>query len=415
MAEKSFHPLSSPQKTPSYMQLRKTLSQNRRTNIIRDNFTITTWLLVGGLIQGVVVALLGYLSLLPAVAVLAYRFGNNLLMALGWTKNRYLSNVLLTKFTAQMPRSDGSFGSTFAERPLVVFLIGAKSSHPLGAFDPVFLKLADYFSKMVRELRETAEESGYLGSSAWISTEDTTTNELMNVMYFRDFESLHKYAHGPLHIKGVKYWSSVVNDTPHVSIFHETYVVPQGRWENIYVNSRPTGLGAASFPVRSAQGKTETEWMSPIVDARTGALRGMEGRIQSDYLKGFEEKKSKHLLNFCGMGTYLRSGTEPSQTVALVSGSLKRSQSQWEYLIPSEGQYNFQDWGIAPHQSKLEVDSPQQNPIPYTVHSYKSILVWLLLPVPAVCSSPHSLPLVSKEPRAPFNWASEKDVELRNS
>ncbi|EDN09326.1 hypothetical protein I7I51_04723 [Histoplasma capsulatum] len=293
MAEKSFRPLASPQKTPSYMQLRKTLSQNRRTNIIRDNFTITTWLLVGGLIQGVVVALLGYLSLLPAVAVLAYRFGNNLLMALGWTKNRYLSNVLLTKFTAQMPCSDGSFGSTFAERPLVVFLIGAKSSHPLGAFDPVFLKLADYFSKMVRELRETAEESGYLGSSAWISTEDTTTNELMNVMYFRDFESLHKYAHGPLHIKGVKYWSSVVNDTPHVSIFHETYVVPQGRWENIYVNSRPTGLGAASFPVRSAQGKTETEWMSPIVDARTGALRGMEGRIKSDYLKGFEEKKSK--------------------------------------------------------------------------------------------------------------------------
>ncbi|KLJ11854.1 hypothetical protein EMPG_13001 [Blastomyces silverae] len=293
MAEKSFRPLSSPQKVPAYKHHAKTVRKILHNNIIRDNFTISTWLLVGGLLQGVAVALLGYLTLLPAAAVIAYRISDNLLMAFGWTKNRYLSNVLLTKFTAQMPRSDGSFGSTIADRPLVVFLLGTKSSHPLGAFHPVILKLGKYFARMVRELRETAENSGYLGSSTWTSTEDSAANEIMTVMYFRDFESLHKYAHGPLHIQGVKYWSSVVKDCPHVSIYHETYVVPPGQWENIYQNSRPTGLSATSFPVRTAQGNGELEWMSPVVDARKDSLRGMAGRIQSDYLKGYEEKQGE--------------------------------------------------------------------------------------------------------------------------
>ncbi|PGH03646.1 hypothetical protein GX51_03910 [Blastomyces parvus] len=108
-----------------------------------------------------------------------------------------------------------------------------------------------------------------------------------------DLESLHKYAHGPLHIQTVKYWSKIVKDCPHVSIFHETYVVPPGQWENIYTNSRPTGLGATSFAVRTAQGNGETEWMSPVVDASKGALRGMAGRIKSDYLKGYEEKQKE--------------------------------------------------------------------------------------------------------------------------
>ncbi|KAL2366978.1 hypothetical protein RJZ56_000065 [Blastomyces dermatitidis] len=262
MAEKSFRPLSSPQKVPSYNHNAKAVRKNIKNNIMRDNFTMSTWLLVGGLLQGVAVALLGYLNLLPATMVIAYRIGDNLLMAFGWTKNRYLSD----------------------ERNPVT---------PFGVFDPVYLKLAKYFFRMVRELKETAEHSGYLGSATWTSAEDSAANEVMTVMYFGDFESLHKYAHGPFHIQAVKYWSSVVKDCPHVSIYHETYVVPPGQWENIYGNSRPTGLSAASFPIRTAQGNGETEWMSPVIDARKGSLRGMAGRIQSDYLKGYEEKQGE--------------------------------------------------------------------------------------------------------------------------
>ncbi|OJD28198.1 hypothetical protein ACJ73_00409 [Blastomyces percursus] len=187
-------------------------------------------------------------------------------MAFGWRKKRYLSAVLLSKFTAQMPHPDGSFGSTFAERPLVVFMLGSKSNHPLGAFDPVNLKLAKYFSKMLQELRETAENLGYLGSSAWTSAEGSAANEVMSVMYFQDFEPLHKYAHGPLHIQAVKYWSSVVKDYPMCPYIIETYVVPPSQWDNIYENSRPP----ASFPVRTAQGDGETEWTSPVVNARKG-------------------------------------------------------------------------------------------------------------------------------------------------
>ncbi|PGH35986.1 hypothetical protein GX50_01156 [[Emmonsia] crescens] len=293
MAEKSFRPLLSPQKVPAYPKHARRMKINRYYGVIRDNFTISTWLLIGGLFQGMAVALLGYLTLLPTAAVIAYRVGDNLAMARGWKRNRYLSGVLLNRFTAQVPRSDGSFGSTPAERSVVVFIIGSKCNHPLGLFDPVYRKVADYFAATVRELEDTPEESGLLGRTSWIGDRETAANELMTVMYFRDFESLHKYAHGPLHIKAVKYWSSIVKDTPHVSIFHETYVVPKGQWENIYVNSRPTGLSAAAFPVRSAQGNGETEWMSPIVDARHANLRTAAGRIQADYLKGYEEKQSE--------------------------------------------------------------------------------------------------------------------------
>ncbi|KKZ67606.1 hypothetical protein EMCG_06666 [[Emmonsia] crescens] len=259
MAEKSFRPLSSPQKVPAYPKHARSIKINKYYGAIRDNFTISTWLLIGGLFQGMAVALLGYLTLLPAAAVIAYRVGDNLVMARGWKRNRYLSG----------------------------------SNHPLGLFDPVYRKVSDYFATLVSDLEDTAEESGLLGRTSWVGNRETAANEFMTVTYFRDFESLHKYAHGPLHMKAVKYWSSIVKDTPHVSIFHETYVVPKGQWENIYVNSKPTGLSAAAFPVRSAQGNGETEWMSPIVDARHANLRTAAGRIQADYLKGYGEKQSE--------------------------------------------------------------------------------------------------------------------------
>ncbi|OJD14209.1 hypothetical protein AJ78_05423 [Emergomyces pasteurianus Ep9510] len=293
MAEQSFRPLSSPQKVPAYSQNAKAMTTNIISTVLRDNFTISTWLLIGGLLQGVAVALLGYLTLLPAAVVITYRVGDNILMIWGWKKNRYLSGVFFNKFTAQVPRSDGSFGSTPAASSLVVFLIGSKCNHPLGAFDPVYRKVSDYFAAMVRELQADAEVSGLLGATPFIGNSEATANQAMSVMYFRDLESLHKYAHGPFHMKAVKYWGQIVKNTPHVSIYHETYVVPKGQWETIYGNSKPTGLSAAAFPVHPAQGNGETEWMSPNVDARHPSLRSAAGRIQSDYLKGYEEKHSE--------------------------------------------------------------------------------------------------------------------------
>ncbi|OAX84105.1 hypothetical protein ACJ72_01517 [Emergomyces africanus] len=293
MAEKSFRPLSSPQKVPAYSQNASATNANGIYAAIRDNFTISTWLLIGGLFHGVAISLLGYITLLPAAAIIIYRASDNLLMVWGWKKNRYLSGVFLNRFSAQVPNSDGSFGSTPAASSVVVFIIGSKSSHPLGSFDLVFRKIGNYFTAMVGELQENPEVSGLLGATPFIGSSEATSNEVMTVMYFRDFESLHKYAHGPFHMKVVKYWSKIVKDTPHVSIYHETYIVPKGQWENIYGNSKPTGLSASAFPVRSAQGNGEMEWLSPMVDVRHSNLRSVAGRIRSDYLQDYEEKHSE--------------------------------------------------------------------------------------------------------------------------
>ncbi|PGH10526.1 hypothetical protein AJ79_05454 [Helicocarpus griseus UAMH5409] len=293
MAEKTFQPLSSPQKVRPSVQFAKAMRRNDLVTSIRDNFTLTTWLLIGGLLQGIAITAFGSLALLPTAMAIAYRTADHLLMLAGWKKNRYASEVLLTKFGAQMPSSDGTFGSTPADRPVVVFIIGAKSNHPLGLFGPDYKKIGTSFEAMVAELEASAEKSGFLGRSNWINrAEQEASNETMSVMYFRDYESLHRYAHGPLHMEAVKNWVKVVKRNPHIAIYHETYVVPKGNWENIYINSKPTGMSATSYPVRSGQGNGETvEWMSPIVDASKGPLRVAARRLQMNHLRGYEEEK----------------------------------------------------------------------------------------------------------------------------
>ncbi|EEH44773.1 uncharacterized protein PADG_01062 [Paracoccidioides brasiliensis Pb18] len=290
MAQISFQPVSSPQKLRALSQFAVSIKSSVKAGI-RDNFTISTWLLFGGILQGIAIVLCGYVSLIPAAIILAYRTCDHVLMAMGLKKNRYLSGVYLTKFGAQMPREDGSFGSTPADGSVVVFIIGAKSNHPFGVFDGVYKKVIDYFKSMAAALESSSEEYGFLGMSLWIGGMEHTANETMSVMYFRDLESLHNFSHGPEHMSGVKWWSKVVADNPQVGIYHETYVVPKGNWENIYVNCKPTGMSATSFPVRPKEANGETRWISPVVDSRKGLLRVASGRLKN-HVQGYDAEKT---------------------------------------------------------------------------------------------------------------------------
>jgi hypothetical protein len=118
-----------------------------------------------------------------------------------------------------------------------------------------FKKLADYFEAMTRDVEKQAEEHNYLGSQLCISDgQCETSNEIMSGMYFKLSDGLHRYAHGPLHREGWRWWNSSLAKHSHIGIGHEMFVAPKGACETIYINSQPVGLGAAQFPVKTEGG-----------------------------------------------------------------------------------------------------------------------------------------------------------------
>lgn len=245
---------------------------------------------MGAFLQGLALTLLGPLALAPTALILLYRTTDHLLMASGLTPNRYLQGTIREKFSAQAPNPDGTFGSDPASESIVVFHLGARCNHPLGMFAPGMKAIGDYADAMMEEMVAKPVEYGLLGTSRWVKQESSAGNEIMTVFYLRDYDALHRFAHEEVHMKGVRWWTKIVKDHPHIAIYHETYLVPKGQWENIYVNSKPTGIADTWFPVRGGGGeKTPEQFVRPIVDARGGALRSASKRLKLSLLEGREK------------------------------------------------------------------------------------------------------------------------------
>ncbi|PWY87374.1 hypothetical protein BO70DRAFT_385701 [Aspergillus heteromorphus CBS 117.55] len=244
-----------------------------KSPFVRDNLRLSSWLLVGALLQGLACALLGPLALLPPAAVALYRTADHLLMAAGFTRNRYLAGP--------------------AGESLVVFRLGARCHHPLGLLAPGQRAIGGYLDRMLDTLHADPGAYGMLGVSRWLKVEDPAANDTVTLFYFRDYEGLHRFAHDAVHMAGVHWWTRVGRDYPHLAIYHETYLVPRGHWENIYIHSKPTGLADAWFPARPAGGDDTApgrEWVRPVVDARSGALRSASKRLQIERLAGREKE-----------------------------------------------------------------------------------------------------------------------------
>jgi hypothetical protein len=117
----------------------------------------------------------------------------------------------------------------------------------------------------------------------------------MTVCYFRNVSYLHAFAHGSVHREGWNWWNKHVAGFPHISIMHELYQTPPRAWENIYVNSHPTGLAATTYRAVLPPAKEGEEeggkpvWLSPTVDARKGRFRSSAGRMGTDMGHGNEK------------------------------------------------------------------------------------------------------------------------------
>lgn len=96
---------------------------------MRDQLSISTWLLLGAVAQGLaVLALPAFYAILPAMVILSYRVIDTFLMTVGLKRNRFMDNVIMGKFTGQIPNSEGVYSSKPADENVVSFQLITRSN-----------------------------------------------------------------------------------------------------------------------------------------------------------------------------------------------------------------------------------------------------------------------------------------------
>ena len=141
----------------------------------------------------------------------------------------------------------GRFAATF-DGDFVVFLIGMRINQPLKVHR--WLPPALAMPRMIRELLRQPE-LGFLHAETWFSR---TT---IMVQYWRSREALMAYARSRAaeHLPAWRAFNKLVGTNGDVGIWHETYVIEPGRYENIYNNMPPYGLGAVGSIVDAVGGR----------------------------------------------------------------------------------------------------------------------------------------------------------------
>ncbi len=118
----------------------------------------------------------------------------------------------------------------------VVFLIGMRVNRPWKVHK--WWPVATAMPRMLRELAQRPE-LGYLGGEMWLGRTS------LLVQYWRSMDQLLAYAkdRDAEHVPAWKAFNRAVGANGDVGIWHETYAVAPGGYENIYVNMPPFGLG----------------------------------------------------------------------------------------------------------------------------------------------------------------------------
>jgi len=124
------------------------------------------------------------------------------------------------------------------EGDFVVFLIGMRINQPLKLHK--WLPVAAAMPRMLKELQQQPER-GLLHAELWFS------RTILVLQYWRSMEQLLAYAKDKEaeHLPAWRAFNRAIGTDGSVGIWHETYAVSAGTYENIYVNMPPFGLGRA--------------------------------------------------------------------------------------------------------------------------------------------------------------------------
>ena len=133
------------------------------------------------------------------------------------------------------------------DEPHVVFIIGMRINKPWKAHR--WLPVVFAMGRMLTELNQQPE-LGFLGGTTWLG------RTIVLIQYWRSFEALEAYskAADKQHVPAWAAFRRAVGDNGDVGIYHETYRVAPGQYENIYANMPPTLLGAVAPLVETRGG-----------------------------------------------------------------------------------------------------------------------------------------------------------------
>ncbi|KAF4637386.1 hypothetical protein G7Y89_g684 [Cudoniella acicularis] len=253
-------------------------------NFLRDDYKLTTWISLGAFLQSLLFLLYPRrIVALPAIFFIALLAFKGLLLHYGPLPNRIHSKVRLGRMTAQVVDEDSSV-SKGSSKGVVIFLLGARSNDTMrGIFTPGYKESGDLFGAMWRDLSANREKWGYLGkTSTLIATDDENSNSMAWISYWRSLEHLQAFAHGEMHKKGRNWY--LKGKYRNFGIMHETYVVPAGNWETIYLNFTPFGLGQTKQPVKVGEKQIKDDgnvaYASGLREAKGPTWQSMKSRMK---------------------------------------------------------------------------------------------------------------------------------------
>jgi hypothetical protein len=206
---------------------------------------LSTWLLLGALIQGLAHLFLPYrniVTILPVVLFLSFKMTHTLLVIFNILPNEYMRDVIPSRTAAIYPDASGS-QETPGTQSVCAILLSIVSHHPLGILAPGYKEAGKYMEAMTRELSAEATKHGFLGASNWLNMDRPNSNEFGTMMYFENEDAVHAYAHSKLHTETMLWWreEEKAGRVKHLGIMHEMFAAPKGAWEGSYMNYHPTG------------------------------------------------------------------------------------------------------------------------------------------------------------------------------
>ncbi|KAK3693184.1 hypothetical protein B0T22DRAFT_504701 [Podospora appendiculata] len=252
--------------------------------MIKDSLKLRTLLSLGALIQLALLLLLPYrLAILPAVLLTLHAFASTLGHSFLGTalENPYIRHIVPGRTSAQIPSPfTGQHGPTPSASSVVVFHLGVAFNHPLGLACPGGREVTAHFFSMLDALAARGrDEYGLLGSSRWQGTARASHNTMLFVMYFKTLAGLHKFAHDVEHRQGWEFLERIrARGDRHITAFHETFEVPAGGWETIYLDAEPVLLGDTDVKVLGLDGKWI--WVRSLVKAEGPSMKGLVERMR---------------------------------------------------------------------------------------------------------------------------------------
>jgi hypothetical protein len=258
--------------------------------LLKDSFSLTTLLVLGGVVQGVLSLMLpaGY-ALLPLVFLLLRAIVNTVRDLTSAENYALKRGVIPGRTSAQLPNTSydplrsekaSPFGSTPAEKGIVVLHLGARFNHPLGALAPGAKDFGDQFLACHKDLLKRAKEYGCLGGTSFRGDEAASSNTILTVYYFRNLEGLNRFAHDPVHRQAWDWYNRecLKKGYTHIGIFHEVFSAPPGAYETIYVNMQATMMAGGYANIKN-EATGADEWVRSAVDASGPVWRSQQSRM----------------------------------------------------------------------------------------------------------------------------------------